>query len=53
MRTAIINFCKTITFFKTINFDVVPCGHLGNVDVHKIDNGYCLVDEYGYFKIIR
>ena len=53
MRLTIINFCKTIEFFMNIDFDRVPFGHIGNVDVHKINGGYCLVDEYGKFKIIR
>lgn len=38
---------------KTIQFNFAPCGHIGNVDVYKIDGVYCLVDEYGKFKIIR
>lgn len=38
---------------KIIHFDCAPCGHIGNVDVHKVDNGYCLVNECGEFKFIR
>ena len=53
MRHTIINFWKTIEFFQTINYDRTPCGHIGNVDVHKIAGGYCLMDENGRYKIIR
>ena len=38
---------------KTIHFDCAPYGQIGNIDIYKVDGGYCLVNEYGEFVVIR
>lgn len=34
-------------------FETEPCGRIGNVEVHKINNEYYIVNEYSKFVVIR